>query len=231
MRVPGAPPRRLATRCSTRGYLAGVPLARLGAGVRGQAAGLRDRAHGRDAEIDAFAVALAGLHDEPRDRSSPMEAARHAESAAGSQPHLRAVSSRARRAISPAAEPPARMPPWKLPSRRGSRRDDAAVAARGWRARRGAPLHASCRAGTCRVDTHFYPLGSCTMKYNPKVNERGCAALPGFAACAPAAAGGHGAGHARACCAIVQALAEIAGHAGVSLQPAAGAQGELTGAA
>ena len=40
------------------------------------------------------------------------------------------------------------------------------------RARRGAPLHASCAQLNFGVDTHFYPLGSCTMKYNPKVNER-----------------------------------------------------------
>ena len=78
------------------------------------------------------------------------------------------------------------------------------------------------------IDTTLYPLGSCTMKYNPRVNED-AARLPGFAWLHPlldqdAAQG--------ALCLMHELqtyLAEIAGFAGVSLQPAAGAQGEFTG--
>ena len=78
------------------------------------------------------------------------------------------------------------------------------------------------------LDTHFYPLGSCTMKYNPKLNED-MARLPGFGRLHPlapesAAQGALGLMHA-----LAQALAEIAGMDAVSLQPAAGAQGELAG--
>src|SRR5438105_249719 len=77
------------------------------------------------------------------------------------------------------------------------------------------------------IDTNFYPLGSCTMKYNPKRHER-LAALPGMAALHPLA-------HEDACQGMLQMLhtmqeilAEISGLDAVSLQPAAGAQGELT---
>ena len=78
------------------------------------------------------------------------------------------------------------------------------------------------------LDTHFYPLGSCTMKYNPKINED-MARLPGFARLHPlapeaAAQGALGLMHE-----LAAALAEIAGMDAVSLQPAAGAQGELAG--
>jgi glycine dehydrogenase subunit 2 len=78
------------------------------------------------------------------------------------------------------------------------------------------------------LDTHFYPLGSCTMKYNPRLNED-MARLPGFARLHPltpeaAAQGALGLMHA-----LAAALAEIAGMDAVSLQPAAGAQGELAG--
>jgi len=77
------------------------------------------------------------------------------------------------------------------------------------------------------VDTHFYPLGSCTMKYNPKRNDR-LAQLPGFANLHPyqpleTVQGLLGALHA-----LQQILAEIAGMEAVTLQPAAGAHGELT---
>ena len=78
------------------------------------------------------------------------------------------------------------------------------------------------------VDTHFYPLGSCTMKYNPKRNER-LAALPGMADLHPYQPEST---RCRACCELLyelqQMLAEIAGLPAVSLQPAAGAHGELT---
>ncbi len=78
------------------------------------------------------------------------------------------------------------------------------------------------------MDTGFYPLGSCTMKYNPKTNERQ-AGLKGFAARPPAAAGRPLPGGARLMYELERDLAEITGLDAVTLQPAAGAQGELTG--
>jgi len=84
------------------------------------------------------------------------------------------------------------------------------------------------------IDDHFYPLGSCTMKYNPKIAES-VAASPGFSALHPhlssapvydaCCQGAYGLIHE-----LEHALAEIAGMRGVSLQPIAGAHGELTGA-
>lgn len=76
--------------------------------------------------------------------------------------------------------------------------------------------------------THFYPLGSCTMKYNPVLNER-VAALPGFANLHPYAPAETAQGALRLVRDLEAALAEICGLAAVSLQPAAGAQGELAG--
>ena len=77
------------------------------------------------------------------------------------------------------------------------------------------------------IDTNFYPLGSCTMKYNPKRHER-LAALPGWPTCIRC----RPTSRARACWQLLwemqNILAEIAGLDAVSLQPAAGAQGELT---
>lgn len=78
------------------------------------------------------------------------------------------------------------------------------------------------------VDTGFYPLGSCTMKYNPKVNEE-MARLPGFAHVHPYQDEGLVQGALRLMYESQEYLAEIAGLAAVSLQPAAGAHGELTG--
>jgi glycine dehydrogenase subunit 2 len=78
------------------------------------------------------------------------------------------------------------------------------------------------------IDTHFYPLGSCTMKYNPKVNEE-IASLDGFSRLHPLAPESSCQGALRVFFELQQMLAEIGGFAGVSLQPAAGAQGELTG--
>ena len=78
------------------------------------------------------------------------------------------------------------------------------------------------------VDTGFYPLGSCTMKYNPKVNEV-AARLPGFAQLHPLQGEESVQGAMRLLFELQSMLAEIAGFAAVSLQPAAGAQGELTG--
>jgi glycine dehydrogenase subunit 2 len=77
------------------------------------------------------------------------------------------------------------------------------------------------------VDTHFYPLGSCTMKYNSKRNER-LAGLSGLAEAHPLQPGGTVQGLLRLLYELAQMLAEISGLPGVSLQPAAGAQGELT---
>ncbi len=78
------------------------------------------------------------------------------------------------------------------------------------------------------VDTGFYPLGSCTMKYNPKVNEW-AARLPGFAALHPLAPDEVAQGTLELLWRLEQDLAEISGMDAVTLQPAAGAQGELTG--
>ncbi|MGH7814236.1 MAG: aminomethyl-transferring glycine dehydrogenase subunit GcvPB [Candidatus Binataceae bacterium] len=74
----------------------------------------------------------------------------------------------------------------------------------------------------------FYPLGSCTMKYNPVVNDE-MAALPGFAGLHPAAPAHLAQGALELMVRLEAALAEIAGMDAVSLHPAAGAQGELTG--
>ena len=77
------------------------------------------------------------------------------------------------------------------------------------------------------VDTHFYPLGSCTMKYNPKRNER-LASLPGFADLHPYQPEETLQGMLELLYELQQMLAEISGLPAVSLQPAAGAHGELT---
>jgi glycine dehydrogenase subunit 2 len=77
------------------------------------------------------------------------------------------------------------------------------------------------------VDTHFYPLGSCTMKYNPKRNER-IAAMPGIADLHPYQAEHTLQGLLELLWELQHMLAEIAGLDAVSLQPAAGAHGELT---
>ena len=77
------------------------------------------------------------------------------------------------------------------------------------------------------IDANFYPLGSCTMKYNPKRNER-LAAMPGFAAQHPYQQEETLQGLLGLLYEVQEMLAEIAGLDAVSLQPAAGAQGELT---
>ncbi len=81
---------------------------------------------------------------------------------------------------------------------------------------------------TFGVDTGFYPLGSCTMKYNPKLNED-MAALPGFARIHPLQPEETVQGAIQLMYELEQYLAEIAGMARVTLQPSAGAHGELTG--
>jgi glycine dehydrogenase subunit 2 len=78
------------------------------------------------------------------------------------------------------------------------------------------------------VDTGFYPLGSCTMKYNPKLNED-MAALPGFAHIHPLQPAHTVQGAIQLVYEIEQYLAEISGMTRVTLQPSAGAHGELTG--
>ena len=78
------------------------------------------------------------------------------------------------------------------------------------------------------VDTGFYPLGSCTMKYNPKINED-MAALPGFARIHPLQPDSTVQGAIQLVYEIERYLAEIASMARVTLQPSAGAHGELTG--
>jgi glycine dehydrogenase subunit 2 len=77
------------------------------------------------------------------------------------------------------------------------------------------------------IDTNFYPLGSCTMKYNPKRHER-LAALAGLANLHPLQADESCQGMLQILWEMQNILAEIAGLDAVSLQPAAGAQGELT---
>lgn len=77
------------------------------------------------------------------------------------------------------------------------------------------------------VDHGFYPLGSCTMKYNPKLNEW-AARLPGFANLHPYTPDALAQGAIQIMYELEAALAEISGMAGISLQPAAGAHGELT---
>jgi len=76
------------------------------------------------------------------------------------------------------------------------------------------------------VDTHFYPLGSCTMKYNPKRHER-LASLGGLVDLHPYQSDDLSQGMLHMLFDMQQMLAEIAGLPAVSLQPAAGAQGEL----
>jgi glycine dehydrogenase subunit 2 len=78
------------------------------------------------------------------------------------------------------------------------------------------------------IDKGLYPLGSCTMKYNPKVNEW-AARLPGFAHLHPLAPAEMMQGALELMHRLERGLAEICGMDHVSLHPSAGAQGELTG--
>jgi glycine dehydrogenase subunit 2 len=78
------------------------------------------------------------------------------------------------------------------------------------------------------IDIGFYPLGSCTMKYNPKVNEA-AARLPGFTQTHPYQDPHTVQGNLFLMYELQEMLKEIGGFAGVTLQPAAGAHGELTG--
>ncbi|MBN1684600.1 MAG: aminomethyl-transferring glycine dehydrogenase subunit GcvPB [Gammaproteobacteria bacterium] len=78
------------------------------------------------------------------------------------------------------------------------------------------------------VDIGFYPLGSCTMKYNPKINED-MSRLPGFTGLHPYVSEKWAQGNLQLMYELEQSLCEIFGMAQFTLQPAAGAHGELTG--
>src|ERR1700686_2510501 len=78
------------------------------------------------------------------------------------------------------------------------------------------------------IDTQFYPLGSCTMKYNPKVNEQ-IAAFTGFKAVHPLQPASTVQGFLQIYYELERMLSEICGMAEFTLQPSAGAHGELTG--
>ncbi len=78
------------------------------------------------------------------------------------------------------------------------------------------------------VDHGMYPLGSCTMKYNPKINEE-VAGLPGFTDLHPLTPAAAAQGALQLMAELQEYLSAISGMPGVTLQPSAGAQGELTG--
>ncbi|MEL6869231.1 MAG: aminomethyl-transferring glycine dehydrogenase subunit GcvPB [Pseudomonadota bacterium] len=80
------------------------------------------------------------------------------------------------------------------------------------------------------IDTHFYPLGSCTMKYNPRACNS-LAMLPGFINRHPLGPESHGQGFLETMFELQEMLKSVTGMQGVSLTPMAGAQGELTGVA
>lgn len=80
------------------------------------------------------------------------------------------------------------------------------------------------------IDTHFYPLGSCTMKYNPRACNS-IALLPGFLARHPFAPAATGQGYLSCLYELQDILAELTGMHSVSLAPMAGAQGEFAGVA
>ncbi len=80
------------------------------------------------------------------------------------------------------------------------------------------------------IDTHFYPLGSCTMKYNPKACNQ-YAMLPQFLARHPLAPESHGQGFLACMYELQEMLKEVTGMQGVALSPMAGANGEFAGVA
>jgi glycine dehydrogenase subunit 2 len=80
------------------------------------------------------------------------------------------------------------------------------------------------------IDTHFYPLGSCTMKYNPQ-GAHIAASLPGFAGRHPYAPDNHSQGFLACLFELQETLKRVTGMSAVSLTPAAGAQGEFAGVA
>src|SRR5215210_1223610 len=80
------------------------------------------------------------------------------------------------------------------------------------------------------IDTHFYPLGSCTMKYNPRACNA-AALLPGFLTRHPQAPEATGQGVLACLFELQEILKDVTGMAAVSLTPMAGAQGEFAGVA
>lgn len=80
------------------------------------------------------------------------------------------------------------------------------------------------------IDTHFYPLGSCTMKYNPRASNK-LAMLPGFLARHPLSPESMGQGFLACMYELQEMLKDVTGMKAVSLTPAAGAQGEFAGMA
>ena len=80
------------------------------------------------------------------------------------------------------------------------------------------------------IDTQFYPLGSCTMKYNPRGAHK-AAMMPGFLGRHPLAPASHSQGFLACMYDLQEVLKEVTGMKGVSLTPAAGAQGEFAGVA
>ena len=78
------------------------------------------------------------------------------------------------------------------------------------------------------IDSVFYPLGSCTMKYNPKVNEK-AASIPGLTQVHPLQVEAAAQGSLELMYRLQEALKEITGFSGMTLQPAAGAHGEFAG--
>src|SRR5437763_1473906 len=78
------------------------------------------------------------------------------------------------------------------------------------------------------IDLGMYPLGSCTMKYNSRLNEK-VARIPGFANLHPLASEEDAQGALQLIYELQESLSEITGLAGISLQPAASAHGEMTG--
>jgi len=80
------------------------------------------------------------------------------------------------------------------------------------------------------IDTHFYPLGSCTMKYNPRACQT-LASLPGFVGRHPFAPTAMGEGFLACLYDLQEILKEVTGMSAISLSPAAGAQGEFAGVA
>ena len=80
------------------------------------------------------------------------------------------------------------------------------------------------------IDGQFYPLGSCTMKYNPRINEK-VAAMPGFARCHPLQDAADTQGILGVFHDLQEVLCEVLGMGGVTLAPAAGAHGEFAGMA
>ncbi len=77
------------------------------------------------------------------------------------------------------------------------------------------------------IETGFYPLGSCTMKYNPKINER-TAGLAGFTHVHPLQPAATAQGFLEVIAGVQDILVEVTGFAGISMQPVAGAHGEQT---